>query len=146
MAPLREISGNARPNTELNAYQRGIIIGARGEGASYGRIEKTYQIHRDTARSTVHSASVRINGESLPRSGRPKKYTERDERHVIYYARHNPKAKYRQIQNDLNLDLSPRTFNRILQQCHIQNWISKKRPALRSEHARARYRWAKIHV
>ena len=36
MSPLREISGNARRNTELTPYQRGIIVGARAEGASLG--------------------------------------------------------------------------------------------------------------
>lgn len=131
MAPLREIRGSARRNTELSPYQRGIILGARGEGASFERIEKVHNIPKRTAQTTVKRASIRTNGESLPRSGRPKKYTDCDERHVVHYVRNNPKAKYRQIKEDLDLDISTRTLRRILQKWHIQNWISKKRPALR---------------
>lgn len=47
--------------------------------------------------------------QSLSRSGRPKKHSAYDERHILRIIRQNPKITYQQFQEDLNLDISRAT-------------------------------------
>jgi hypothetical protein len=87
---------------ELTPYQRGKILGARDAGASYGDIENMYGIPRYTVITTTRRSTLRVEGKSLPRQGRPPSHDDRIDRRIIRYVRINPKTTYAQMRRALD--------------------------------------------
>jgi hypothetical protein len=56
--------------------------------------------------------------------------------------RKNPKFTYKELQRETGLDFSRETFRSILRSIGIENWRSKRRPALTEEVARLRLQFA----
>ncbi len=81
--PLGPRSGNERRGPELTLYQRGLIVGAASLGAKPTQLAKRHKLSRDTIKSTLRLDLERKDGESKPRSGRPKAYLDRDERKIL---------------------------------------------------------------
>jgi Transposase len=98
-----------------------------------------------TVQYTLDKSTQRNEGNTLIRKGRPKKYTERDKRHIIHFIRVYPKSTYADIRQNLHISLSHDTFGRILNTVGIKNWRAKGRPTLESEDIKRRYNWAKVY-
>jgi transposase len=81
--PLGQINGNRRRNTELTIYERAIAVGARIQGASHKEIATQLSRPISTIITTIQRDAERVNGSSKPRSGRPKKLTDRDKRKIL---------------------------------------------------------------
>ena len=143
--PLGELNPNRVPNTELSSYLRGKIERSHELGQGRTRISRSLEIPSSTVQYTLEQNPLRIDGESLPRAGRPKKYTEKDARRVVRFVRIHPKSTYREIKHNLHLYLSHDTFGRILADAGIKNWRAKQRPFLTPEAAKVRWEWAKKH-
>ena len=76
--PLAQISTNREPNTELTPYERGIIIGLHSAGLSHLKIGAQLGLSPATIQSTIEREKSRPIGLSVPRTGRPLKYTLRE--------------------------------------------------------------------
>ena len=98
-----------------------------------------------TVKDTINNSKSRNQGESAPRSGRPKVYTDRDERAILRLVRLNPKWTYRRLVAELECKPSRSIVTRILKKYNITKWAAKKRPELREIHAHERLVWAKAH-
>ena len=85
------------PRKELTPYQRGEIAGARKIGSSWTTIKDTFKVAIRSARNTVAIASRRDNGASQRRQGRPKSYSDRDERSILRIIRKDPTLSYSQV-------------------------------------------------
>jgi transposase len=144
--PLADITGNRASNCELSPYLRGQIDRSRSLGQSCEEIAKTLKLTPSTIYYTIDKSTQRNEGKNLLRSGRPKKYTERDTRRIVHFVRVNPKSTYEDIRRNLHIYLSHDTFGRILADVGIKNWRAKRRPFLTSEHAKIRRRWVKIYI
>jgi Transposase len=131
--PLGEISGNKPIGHELTVNDRAQIVGAIKCGARSCEVRNTLQFTRQTISTTVQRESVRQDNQSLPRSGRPKKTTDRDVRTIVRYVQINPKHTYRQIRQSLRILLSASTIKRILASFSIRKWQCKKIPELTDE-------------
>ena len=81
--PLAPIHNNRVQKKELTPYKRGQIVGAAKLGGKPAKIAKVLKTTLSTVRTTLRRASIRTNGESLPRSGRPKIYSDRDVRRLV---------------------------------------------------------------
>ena len=81
--PLATISGNRPRNKELSPFQRGFLVGQATQGRSYGGIAKAAKLPKSTVQTAVSNASLQQNGESRPRSGRPRATTPADQRLII---------------------------------------------------------------
>jgi len=103
--PLGEISGNIPKRRELTPYERGQIIGAAKCGVKPSAICIELSLSRCTVRTTINSKPLRKNGESQPRSGRPRTYSERDERLLLRVVRQFPKCTYAQLRAFTGLKL-----------------------------------------
>ena len=90
-AALAEIDVNRIAGGELTPHQRGIIEGMKLGGVSGRKIAAYVKCAESTVRATVEKASQRNEGKLEPRSGRPKAYSKRDERHIIRTVRLHPK-------------------------------------------------------
>jgi transposase len=139
--PLGVISGNVQRRRELKPHERGKVIGASIAGATPGRISTLLNIPDQTVRDTISQDILRDDHKSKPRTGRPKCYTERDERMLLRHVRQFPKQTYAQVMNETQLGFSRSTVRRILQDHGIANWRAKKRPHLTQAHADARLGW-----
>lgn len=95
---------------ELSVYVRGKIKAASEFGVKTCVISKTYKIPPSTIESTISLDSLRIDGKSQPRSGRPKTYDIRDERHIIRHIRLYPKCTYADIRRACAVTLCNNTL------------------------------------
>ena len=144
-APLAEISANRVRHGELSPYVRGAIQYAAECGDSMRKTANALNLDHSTIRYTLDKNSHRIDGETLPRTGRPRKYSHTDSRNIVRFVPINPKSTYEDIHRNLHIYLSHDTFSRILDSAGIKNWRAKQRPTLRPEHVQTRYAWAKVH-
>ena len=145
--PLGVISNNVRPkNHELTPSQRGQIIGALQNGATYAGAATQVDYNEKTARSTLKRYLVQPTNVSHKRSGRPSKWDERFERRLLRFIRINPKSIYAQVKRALDYTLSHDTIARILKPHGIKNWMCKKRLYLSEEVARKRLQFALAHI
>ena len=76
--PLREISGNRPVGHQLTTNERAQIVSAVKCGVRMADVARTLDFTPQTVRTTIQRDSMRHANEALPRSGRPKKATERD--------------------------------------------------------------------
>ena len=144
-APLGEINGNTQKRKELTPYKRGYIIAQAEGGLSPTQVARDLQISRSTVRRTLERNPQRIDGQSKPRSGRPKKLSEANICHLYIIIKRDPFLSFREIIDRSGLTFSRTTFVRILQSSGYAHWKAKKRPHLTKEHAAARYQWALAH-
>jgi transposase len=119
--PLGPRSGNIRRGPELNPFTRAKIIGAHDFGATPTQIGKRYKLAESTIRSTIELNPERSNGVSKPRSGRPKLYTEREERCILQQVRLYPKCTYADVRRACLVTLCDSTLRRILKKHGITN-------------------------
>ena len=101
--PLGLINANERSSGELTPYQRGIILGLHSQGASFRDIENQHGIARSTVADTIKFDSIRKDGHSVRRLGRPPKHDARVDRRIIRYVRITPKSTYKQMRKALQI-------------------------------------------
>jgi hypothetical protein len=118
---LSSISRNRQFNHELTLYIRGKIVGLSLKGAKSTEIQDLLKITRGALRSTLSLDQLRYEGVSQSRTGRPKAYTEGEERLVVRHAQINSKDSYAQVKKACNLSFSHRTIKRILAEYEIVN-------------------------
>jgi hypothetical protein len=108
--PLGEISGNIPKRRELTLYERGQIIGAAKCSVKPSAICTELSLSRRTVQTTIDSEPLRKNGASQPQSGRPRTYSERDERLLLRVVRQFPKYTYAQLRAFTGLKLCNSTL------------------------------------
>lgn len=93
------------PRRQLTPVQRAYIIGLRDGGMRPAEIARKLNRPLSTITTTLYRAPARINQESIHRKGRPRKYTPRDERHILWIVRRNPYIQYKQLikESDVNI-------------------------------------------
>jgi transposase len=99
--PLEEINTNSRRGTELSPYVRSKVATLRAEGIAISEIADRAKISENTVKWTLKSDPQRDNGITLKRSGRPKKYTERDKRQIVHFVQVYLKSTYVDIRQNL---------------------------------------------
>ena len=75
---LGEISGNRPVGHQLTVNDRAQIVGAIKCGVSLGEVSRTLNFAPLTVTTTAQRDSIRQGNKALPRSGQPKKTTNRD--------------------------------------------------------------------
>lgn len=144
--PSGPISSNIRKrNKKLSLASGGKIFGRALAGQSVAQIVEAERLPRTTSYDTINKALYRPHQHSLPRPGRPKALTERDERQTVHTIKPNPSITYKRLLKDLQLSCSIDNLQRVLTEHHIKRWRLEKPPELSREHAAARYQWAKAH-
>jgi hypothetical protein len=111
-------------------------------GCEQKEIARKFARPQSTISTTIFRNENRENQKSLPRKGRPRLLTSRDERSILRYARSAPKISYRQIKKAVGIQCCNKTLQRLLARHNIVNWRAKKRPLLTEEHAQKRLQWA----
>jgi transposase len=99
--PLEEINTNSRRGTELSPYVRSKVATLRAEGITISEIADRVKISENNVKWTVKLDLQHNNSITLKRSGRPKKYTERDKRQIIHFIQVYLKSIYVDIRQNL---------------------------------------------
>jgi hypothetical protein len=136
--PLGSRSGNSRRGPELTPYQRGRILGAATLGRTPTQIADVENCPISTIKSTIELDLERNDGQSKPRSGRPKLYNDRDERCILQQVRLFPKCTYADVRKACAVTLCDSTLKTILKKYGIANWRAKRCPELTEEVAAKR--------
>jgi len=144
--PLTPISHNRRRGEELSPQHRAQIYGAARCGVAVGQIAKLESLSKSTVKKVIQRVNYNHTTTSVPRSGRPKKWSAYDERCIVRAARKQRKISYKELQRDLCLGLSKDTLYRILKANNLVNWQCKQRPFLTEEHARLRLAFARVNL
>jgi transposase len=144
-SPLGSISSNRVHKHEYTSYQRGLIHEAISGGLTLSKVQRLYGIPESTVRGICNAAVWQRHDQSKSCSGRPKKLSLRNKRHVIRIVRLDPKIIYKNLLAKTGIDVSAKTVYRLLKEKGITNWICKKRPLLTSEMADNRYAWVLAH-
>ena len=92
--PLGSISRNVQRGRELTPYERGVIIGSYNSGKLPREIELSTKHSRMAVRGTIALETSRTDGASLPRSGRPIVYNDRDQRIMLRHIQLHPKSTF----------------------------------------------------
>jgi hypothetical protein len=101
--PLAPRSENSRRGHELTPYARGKIIGAVQLGASPSTIVGVPNVKYSTKHTCNRPQSYRRDFEA--RQGRPKIYSNRDERHMLRQVRLYPKCTYKEVREACGVSL-----------------------------------------
>ena len=112
--PLGVINGNIKKRKELTPFEKGQILGAYLAGATLAKIAEAFCTLNFTIWTTLLLEHLRNDGESRPRSGAPKQYTDYDERYILRFVRKNPKIKYIEIKRHYGLKISYTIIKHIL--------------------------------
>jgi len=144
-SPLGPISSNRVHKQEYTPYQRGLIHGAISGGLTPSKVQRLHEISESSIRGICNVVVWQHHDESIRRSGRPKKLSLRDERHIIRVVRLDPKITYKNLLARTRVDIFAKTVYRLLKEEGIINWLCKKRPLLTPEVAGKRYAWALTH-
>lgn len=139
--PLCPISGNVKRGCELTPYERGIIIGSYNSSKSPCEIELEISYSRGAVRSTIALETTRANGVSLPRSGHPIIYNDRDKRIMLRYIRIYPKSTFEERHKETGLNMSNSYIKNLVRRHSIHHWHTKKRPELTEKHIATRLLW-----
>jgi hypothetical protein len=142
--PLGQTDGNRRPRGhELTPYERGKIEGAAAAGLSLSKIGALVKRVKSTVSTTLEKAGSRSNGHSKPRSGRPQKYSDRDQRAMLRNLRLEPKSTFDQRQEATDLKMSNSYIKDLARVNNLSHWRTKKRPELTEANAAARLLWCR---
>jgi transposase len=137
--PLRQTNGNQRSkHHELTPYERGRIQGAADAGLSHSKIGALIKCVKATVTKTLQRAGSRLNGQSKPRSGRPQKYSDRDQRAMLRNLRLEPKLTFKQRQEVTGLKMSNSYIKGLARINNLSYWCAKQHPKLTEANTAAR--------
>lgn len=135
-----------RRRFSLTDRQKAVIQDRHNSGQTLGEIETGTGIPRSTISSFLSRVKKRGFDKNLPRSGRPRITTIRDDRRLIRKALGQTRVPLAQLPFLSDSNLSVSTIRRRLQEEHIKKWRAAKRPRLNKGHVAKRYKWAKEHI
>ncbi len=141
--PLAPIDSNRSLKKELSLWQRSEIQTYRHIGLTNEHIGRLTNCTPGTVATTLQLNTLRKNGETRPRSGRPPILTRGDKRLILRIIQRNPKLTYAALKIETGLTVSKSTLYRMFKDEGISNWLVKKRPLITPEVAVKRLQWAK---
>lgn len=139
---LSEITPNERPGFQLSNDTKNRIKGRMLAGQRAGEIAEEENLLKRTVNKRIQRLRETGNHANKARSGRPRKWNKRDETHILWIIRKQPKLTYEDLAKESGLDLKRDTLRVILEKNGITHWRAKRRPHLSEEVARLRLQFA----
>ena len=119
--PLGACDSNRLLNFELDRYERRKIIGGFILGVLLAAIALGLGYNVNSVWSTIRADEHRVAGFSIARAGRPKEYTNREERTLLRHMRLFPKHTYARVIQEVRLTIKTSTVKKILKRYGITN-------------------------
>jgi transposase len=99
-----------------------------------------------TIRNTIKRENDRKDQKSSPQSGRPKKISLEEQRHLLALIEQDHHIKMRKLSEAVQSSPSVRTVQRLFHTLHIQKWKQCERPEITPENAEKQLRWAETYA
>lgn len=136
---------------ELSIDLRVKIVRLRKEKRlSYETISKRLDVPFPTVEKVIQKFEKTGTVADLPRSGRPKKLSDKAERNLVNTVKREPRLASSQLAAALHAqgiaDIKPRTVRHILQKNGLHGCVARKKPYLTSEHKKQRRDFAQRFV
>jgi transposase len=119
--PLAPIDSNRSLKQELTPWHRSEIQTYRNMGLTNEHISRLAFSTPSTVATTLNLNTLRTNGKSLPRSGRPPALSIRDRRLILRIIRCNLKLTYAALKVEAGVDVLKSTLYRMLKDEGITN-------------------------
>lgn len=117
---------------ELSVAEKKIMIYLYEQGHSIAYICDMFERSHSTISSAINRLIKRKSLENMPRSGRPKMLSTREERKILQENRNNPHLSAPKINNILrtsyNTIVSDETVRRVLRDNDIHGRVARKKP------------------
>lgn len=135
------------PRRKLSEAEKWQIVGMRNSGQSLRQIAQHFGIHFSIVSRLLKRHRDDGTIQERPRSGRPPKTSEREDRALVRVAKRQPFATARYLRDDWNIAtrVAVRTVNRRLNNARLRARRPLKRPLLTQRHRQARLEWARYH-
>lgn len=134
----------------LSNDQRQQAIGRLQAGESVQQVARAFRVNVSTVYRLQHRFRATNRCDDLPRSGRPKVTTERQDRHIVRQHLREPlKTATSTAHNTIGMHgqaISAKTVRRRLAAAHLENRRPARRPILTPQHRLARLAWAQQHI
>jgi transposase len=145
--PLSDITNKtSKKSAELDDFTRGMICGLV-KHAKWSQADVVLEL--DIPKQTVSDVYRKFNKNgqtsTMPRSGRPKKLDERDERHLVINVRrepYDPLGIYLSQLQELKGSITLATIRKALRKKGFYSFRPAKKPFLSLRHRKARKEWA----
>ena len=135
---------------KLTEHQRVQIITLRQEGYSYGALGTRFGVRKATIIDLIKKHEATSSVQDLPRSGRPRISSARQDRALTRLAIRSPRTSSRCLASQWletsNVGATSRTVRGRLISAGLYSYISPRKPLLTAEHKRKRLQWAQQHV
>jgi len=118
------------------------LIGAIQAGKTVSEAAEMVAIPTSTARDIWRKYKTTGSTKNQPRSGRPVKVTARTERMLMRHAQNNRRKPFRELANELDLNVSVSTVRRHLGAHGYHRRVARKVPLLKEVQKRKRLAWA----
>lgn len=150
LSPLVNATLSKMPRTkELSERLKKTIVDHYKAGSGYKKIAKELSIHISTARKVIAKWKVLKTTSNVPRSGRPRKISEKTARILVREAKRNPRVTSRQLQVELaesGVHVHTSTISRHLTTAGLSARTPRKKPLLTRKHREARLKYAKTNI
>ncbi len=102
------------------------------------------EIPLSTIKTTIRREATRVDNQTRPRSGAPRKITEEQRDQIYDEVMHkNPHVSHRDLLDSVDNVVKARSLRGLLREMDRRKWRQLKRPQLTQEQADARLPWAK---
>jgi len=134
----------------LDQAQRGRIIGLREIGASFRNIGQIVKCDDETARRIWKKWKKTNSLSNLPKAGRPRKTTPREDRHIFRKTIEDSRTNAVAISKDLKVELGQKlcsvtTIKRRLKEKGLNGRVARKKPLINENQKASRLRWAQTY-
>jgi transposase len=133
------------PYRKLTMEQRCEVLAKVKEGYSYRKVAQIMKIHYLTVFGIVRKHAATNSVRDLPRDGRPKKTTVREDRMLVRMSMKNRRMTSSDIRKQSAVDISTSTVRRRLLKAGLQGCVAAKKPLLTVAHKKARLDFARRH-
>uniref|UniRef100_T2MK53 Neuroblastoma-amplified sequence n=1 Tax=Hydra vulgaris TaxID=6087 RepID=T2MK53_HYDVU len=116
------------------------------EGKSLREVAKIFGLSVESVRMIVKQMNQQKMAENLIRSGRPRKTTARDDRLIVRTSVEMPNISSIVLENELNLEISPQTIRRCLNDVGLYGRAMRKKPFISINNRKKRLAFAKMHI
>ena len=132
--------------THLNGYEKAYINGMKKGGMKPKDIAAEMDVPLPTIYRIIREGFIKDPTTRVETRGGSSKYSVRDKRSVVNYAKANRRATLSDITNECNIDACRNTIRKILNDAGLNNRVARMKPFLMPRHVVIRKLFANEHL
>lgn len=135
---------------ETSWEARQLVIWHSAKGKTQQAIADSLHMKRSTVRDILLRFNKEQRIENIPRTGRPRKLTPREERNIVRKVKKNPKVSAPTLtaayHAETNKQVNPETVRRVLRRAGYNGRIARRKPYINERNRKKRLLFARANV